>query len=325
MGNGLIRAIFHIRNGTARCHAGTDCAAISRQSTNTGLDMNGHQIRNQQRTIDLLLRLSGLPAINHYGYRNGNALIAAATIDVYRHLAAIHACIRARRRPSAHLGLHILSTQQHHLANVCAVAALQALFSNGHIAFDLLVQQVPYQIQSARICKIQNAAQRQNAAISLLHSGRHTIDRLVHQICIVFHHSNNIGVTIHNPHLGSVALGFHGNNNIKNLAGSRMCYLNVCLLQICTDFCHLRIGNLGNNLQLLVSLAGYNAGCCCGFNAVQASGMRNDNALDILYNVSADFYQSMFRHAAQHFSCLCGCISHSDGFCATHGRNQFFF
>ena len=83
--------------------------------------------------------------------------------------------------------------------------------------------------------------------------------------------------------------------------------------------------HMGDDLQFLRSISCHDSGSCGGFDSTQSTGMWNNHAFYIFYNISADRNLHPLRQGSQYLSGNSSRISDGDRLGTSHRRHQFIF
>ena len=76
VGDGVVVCPLQIGDTGPGAHACADCAAVSGQTADPGLLVDGHQIADQQRPVELLLRCAQILCVTDNRQGSGHSLIA---------------------------------------------------------------------------------------------------------------------------------------------------------------------------------------------------------------------------------------------------------
>ena len=99
-------------------------------------------------------------------------------------------------------------------------------------------------------------------------------------------------------------------------------HLDVRLVKICADGFGLLRGHIGNDLQLLFLLAGYDARSSSSLQTLHVIRVGHDDRLDVFDHAAAGFHQHFVRQLAQRIAGSSGGIGHGDRLGTAHSRDQ---
>ena len=322
MDDGIIVTAAEIGDTGTRTSTRADSAAVGRQAANGGLFVDGGQVGEGQRPQKRFVAHAQLPGIDNDRYRGSNALIAAAGVDDHRLLTAVHAgigtgCGVCLGTDSYIIALHI----QQHTADVGTVVAPQTLLGNGHVAPDLRFQNGTDILHVHRVGKVPDMLHIQQAAVG---QGLLVISvyRNVHQYLAVLFHMDDIGVEHRNAHLCGMLTLPDREDDIKGDTILNVPHLDVRLVKICADGFGLLRGHIGNDLQLLFLLAGYDARSSSSLQTLHVIRVGHDDRLDVFDHAAAGFHQHFVRQLAQRIAGSSGGIGHGDRLGTAHSRDQ---
>ena len=285
--------------------------------------MDGGQIGEGERPVQLLFARLELPCIDDDRNRGSNALIAAAGVDDHRLLAAVHPGIGASGRVSLGPHPHIIAFHvQQDAADVGPVIAPEAFFGNGHVVPDLRVQDRLHVLDVHRMDKVPDVLHVEQAAVGqvlLLVA----VDGQVQQNFAVLFNADD--VEDRDAHLRGVRPLPDRDDDVKGNAVLHMLDLHIGLLQIGADGLRLLRCHIGDDFQLLLRAASHDARRSCGFQPLHIIGVGHDDRLDILDHASAGPDLHPVREFPQRLPGHCGGIGHRDRLGAAHRWDQLLF
>ena len=217
------------------------------------------------------------------------------------------------------VALHV----QQDAADVCAVIAPQAFLGNGHIVFDLGVQNGLHVLDVHRVGEVPDVLHIQKTAVGQVFL-LVAVNGQVQQHFAVLFHVDDVGVEDCDAHLRGARPLPDRDDDIKGDAVLHMLDLHIGLLQIGADGLRLLRCHIGDDFQLLLRAASHDARRCGGFQPLHIIGVGHDDRLDILDHASAGPDPHPVREFPQRLPGHCGGIGHRDGFGAAHGRDEFF-
>ena len=312
---------LQIGNATAGGSTCTDSAAVSGQTANALFLMDGQQIAQQQRPVELLFAAAQFFGIFYYRQRHGHALIAAAGIHHHGQLTATHPGIRPGSSGGLCSLLDVISVGgQNHAANVGAPGVLQPLMRNGAVVFDLTANDggnVRKVGSGGKIVDTLHSQRILRRSLPLLRS-----QRIVHQNFPILLHQNNIGVGMGDTNLCVFLPGIQGDNDIQQIAILQRKYLHGLLCQKGFHSGLIPLRYIGDDLQSKVGIACHDSRGSGGRNALHAPGIGYDDTFYILDDIAADLNQHPLRLLAQSLSGYGTAICHRNGFRAAHGRQK---
>ena len=278
------RAALQITDTGSRRDACADCPAECRQPADSRLLVNRNQIGQCECTVHFFLRNPELARIHDNRYRARNPLIAGAGVDDNRHLAAVHAGVRACSRHRNGLVVNLIIFHlQNDRADIRAPRIAKSLLGNRHIAGNLPVEHLLHIRDITRLSKIPDLLDCQEASVR---QGRLLVRSELHLLYYrpVLFLKNDIRVIIHNTDLRRVITACLCDDNIKDVAVVHKLYSDLMLFQILRNLTSLLIRNLADYLEQPVRDSGHHACCGGGPDPLQMARIRHDNRFDILDN-----------------------------------------
>ena len=94
VGDLAVAPAVQVGDAGARAAASTGRAAIGGQAADAGLQVDGHEVGDNQRPVQHILGHLQLLGVHNDGQRGGQSLVAAAGVDNHRQLTAVHAPVR---------------------------------------------------------------------------------------------------------------------------------------------------------------------------------------------------------------------------------------
>ena len=322
MGDGIIVRPLEVGDPRPGPHTGADGAAVGGQAADSGLLVDGHQVTDQKRPVELLLGGPQMLGVADHRQRGCNPLVARTGIDDHRHLTAAHAGVAARGGPGLGLHPHIVAVGlQQSGADVGAPVVPEPLLGNGAVILDLPLQQPRDPGQLHGTGEVQDVPQIEDALVGQTGLGG-VFQGLLQQPLPVLFNAHNVAVVVGNMDHGAVSSGPAGETDVQHPRCIRADQFNRSALHIGGDLLVAPGRDGGDDLQLPVGLAGHNAHRDGSFDPLQAAGIGHHHALDVLDDVAGDLRPHPFRLGAQHLAQLGRSIGHGGGLGTAGGRYQ---
>ena len=183
---------------------------------------------------------------------------------------------------------------QHDGADVGAPVARQAFLGDGHVVLDLTADQLADVFHIHAVGKFHDLGDAQ-AGLVRQALFRGVADRQFQQHPAILFQQDDVGVVVDDADPDLVALAFQGQVDVKDQVGFGGMNVQLHLAHVVPDGSLLLLGDGTDDLQLPVRVAGHDACAGGSSHAVEAAGVGDDDALDILDDVAADMQVHLLR------------------------------
>ena len=284
--------------------------------------MQGHEVGQQQGTIEFFLIDAEFLGIFHDGQGNGHALIAAAGVDDYGQFAAVHAGIRTGSSSGAGADTDVLTVSlEQGFADIGAVIVFESFVGNGRVIGNLPVQDCLHIGDITSHGKIVDIFNGHAFVVGLAFLyGRY--DFLFEQDFAVARDFGDIGMFVDYLNFGAVLAFADLDDDIENMVRLGKFHVYFRMREVITELCLIVFAGLSDNFEPCCFVTGDNADSGGSFDALAAAGVGDDNALDIFDDVAAGGDGDFIRQAAEDGAGFGGTVGNGDGLGATHRGHQ---
>ena len=318
----LIPAAIEVGDARPRAAPGRDRAAVGRKRPDVRLDMDRAEVGDRQRPVERLTAHAQLLGVDHDRHGGRDALVAGAGVDDDRQLAAGHARVAGRGGHIAGAVLHRLAVGlAQRLADVRAVGPGEARLGDGHIVRDLPLKDLLHILRTQRLREIHDPLDRQDAAVRAAF-GDGLAARTVDEALRAVQQLHEVRMAADDPRRGLIASRVDRDADIEDERRVDRPEVNGRLQQVRPHVRDLLVGDLAEDLQLLLLPARDDARGSRRGDAVHRARMRHDDALDVLDDISADLDPHPLRPLAEHGAGLRRGVGDGDGLRAAHGGHE---
>ena len=309
---------------TGTCgRARADRTAISRKPADALLLVQREEVGEQQRPQQTLVAHTQLPGVNNDRQRDRHALVSTSGVDDDRHLAAVHSRVGASGGVCPRLFLRCGSAiAEQQGADRRAVLSAQADLRDGGVVRDLTLKQRRNIRKIATLHKVVDPAQAQVLRIVVRQLRLRIL--MIQNRPILFN-ENDVRVLLNDPRRGGIRPAGADDLDVEQKTALHRNDLKCRCVEVGRELFDRFPAHSGDDLQLRLLVASEDADGGGGREALAVSSVRNDHALHILDDVSADDNPHLVRKTTERRAGNRRAVGNGNRLGAAHRTNQFFF